>query len=81
MFPYTITYFSRGAWVAQLVKHPALDLGSGHDHMFCEFEPSVRIPAGLYADSTETAWDSLFLPLSLSLPYLCACALFLSLNK
>ena len=22
---------SRGAWVAQLVKHPALDFGSGHD--------------------------------------------------
>ena len=33
-----ITVF-RGTWVAQLVKHPALDFGSGHDLMVGEIEP------------------------------------------
>ena len=41
--------------MAQTVKHPALDFGSGHDLTVCEFEPHV----GLCADSVEPAWDSL----------------------
>ena len=41
----------------------ASDFGSGHDLMVCGFKPHVR----LYADSTEPAWDSLSLSLSLSL--------------
>ena len=42
-----------GAWVAQSVRHLALDFGSGHDLMVHEIEPQVR-----------SAWDSL----STSLP-------------
>ena len=41
--------------MAQLVKYPILDLGSGHDLMVREIEPSVRLPAGYM----EPAWDSL----------------------
>ena len=40
-------------WVAQLVKHPTPDFGSGHDLMVCEIEPYTE------AVSTEPAWDSL----------------------
>ena len=36
-----------GAWMAQLVKHPTLDFGSGHDLRVCEIDPCI----GLYADS------------------------------
>ena len=32
-----------GAWVAQLVEHLTLDVGSGHDLMVREFEPHVRL--------------------------------------
>ena len=46
--------------MAQPVKCPTLDLGSGHDLMVREFELCVR----LCADSAEPAWDSLFLSLS-----------------
>ena len=53
--------------MAQSVKHPTLDLGSGHDLTVCEFEPHV----GLCADNTEPVSDfvspSLCLSLSLSL--------------
>ena len=49
--------------MAQLVKCPTLDFGSGHDLMVSKFEPHVK----LYTDSAEPAWDSLFLPLSLPL--------------
>ena len=45
----------RGAWVAQSVKRPTLDFGSGHDLVVHEFEPHV----GLWADSVEPAWDAL----------------------
>ena len=45
----------KGAWVAQLVTHPTLDFGSGHDFVVHGFEPCVR----LCADSTEPAWDPL----------------------
>ena len=45
---------SEGTWVAQLVKHPTLDLGSGHDLMVHGIKPHVR----LCAASMEPAWDS-----------------------
>ena len=66
----------RGAWVAPSVKPPTLDFGSGDDLTVCvcAFEPRVR----LCADSSEPAWDSHFLPLSL--PLLCSRALSLSLK-
>ena len=32
-----------GAWVAQLVKRPTLDFGSGHDLMIPEIEPLLGI--------------------------------------
>ena len=41
--------------MAQLVKCPTLDLGSGPNLTVCEFDPCVR----LCADSVERAWDSL----------------------
>ena len=34
---------SGGAWVAQLVKRPTVDLGSGHDLTVDEFEPHVGL--------------------------------------
>ena len=40
--------------MAQLLKYPALDLGSGHDLKVHAFKPRM----GLYTDSAETAWDS-----------------------
>ena len=39
----------RGAWVAQWVERPTLDLSSGHDLTVRGFEPRV----GLCADSSE----------------------------
>ena len=54
-----------GTWgEAQLVKCLAIGFGSGHDFLVCGFEPQV----GLHADSTEPAWDSLSLSLSLFAP-------------
>ena len=44
-----------GAWVAQLVKHPTLDFGSGHDLTVFGFKPHVRLCTG----SREPAWNSL----------------------
>ena len=39
-----ITYsLSWGTWMAQKVKHPTLDFGSGHDLSVCEFEPCARL--------------------------------------
>ena len=52
----------RGAWVAQSVEHPTVDLGSGHDLTACGFEPHIR----LCVDSMEPAWDSLLLSLPLT---------------
>ena len=51
---------SSGAWVVQSVKHQTLHLGSGHDVAVRGFEPRI----GLCTDSTEAAWDSLSLSLS-----------------
>ena len=50
----------RTAWVAQSVKRPTLDFGSGHDLTVREIQPRV----GLCADSVKAAWDSLSLSLS-----------------
>ena len=66
---------SQGAWVTQSVKHPTLDLGSGHDLTVCEFEPCVRHRA----DSVKPAWDSLSLPSLLSFSFSFS-FLFLSLS-
>ena len=55
---------SRGTCVAQLVKCPTLGFGSGHDLRVCEFKPHT----GLHTDSSEPAWDSFSLLLSLPLP-------------
>ena len=44
--------------MAQSVKCPTLNFGSGRDVVIWEFEPGVRLP-----DSTEPAWDSPSLPL------------------
>ena len=67
-----LVYFG-GARVAQLVKHPTLDFGSGHDLTVHEFEPHVKFCTG----SAEPAWDSLS-PFFLSLSLL---ALSLKINK
>ena len=50
--------------MAQSVKGPTLDFGSGHDLRVPEFKPRV----GLCADSVEPAWDSLSPSLSLPTP-------------
>ena len=41
--------------MAQWVKHPTVDFGSGHDLTVREFKPHI----GLCADRAESAWDSL----------------------
>ena len=56
-----------GAWVAPSVRHPTLD----HDVTVPEFESRVS----LCADSSEPAWDSLSLPLSLPLLHLLSLSL------
>ena len=45
--------------MAQSVKCPTLDFGSGHDLTIREFEPHSRV----CTDSTEPAWDSVSLSL------------------
>ena len=37
----------RGAWVAQSVKHPTLDLGSGHDLMVLRSRPASSSALGV----------------------------------
>ena len=62
--------------MAQWVKHPTLELGSGHDLMVHGFQPHI----GLCDDSMEPAWDSL--SPSLSAPPLLTLSLSLSkINK
>ena len=46
-----------GAWVAQLVKCPTLDFGSGHDLTVCGIEPYVC----LHTDDARSTSDSLSL--------------------
>ena len=60
--------------MAQLVKHPPLGFGSGHDLMVCEFEPRV----GLCAHNVDPAWDSQSLRLSLCHVKVISLILFLS---
>ena len=50
--------------MAQSVKHPTLDFGSGHDLAVCGFGPHV----GLCTGNAEPAWDFLSPSLSLLLP-------------
>ena len=62
-------YF-KGAWLAQLVKSPTLDFGSGHELVVRGTEPAVGLfedSTELFADSTEPAWDSLSLSAPLPL--------------
>ena len=62
----------RGAWVAQLVKHPPLDFSSGYNFTGLWFQVPRR---ALRTDREESAWDSLSLPLPLSF------SLSLKINK
>ena len=64
----------RGAWLAQSIKHPTLDFGSGQDLTIRELEPH----AGLCTDSMEPVWDSL--SLTAPPPFTHGHALFLSQN-
>ena len=62
-----------GTWVAQLVKGPTLDFGSGHDLMFVSLSPVLG--------SVLTVWSLLGI-LSLSLSLFLPCSLSLSrINK
>ena len=76
--------FVWGTWVVQSGEHPTLDFGSGRDLAVCGIERHTLPPplAGLYADSTEPAWDSLSRSLS-ALPHSCTLlrARSLSLSK
>ena len=36
-------HLNRGSWVAQLVKRPALDFGSGYDLLVCEFQLRIGL--------------------------------------
>ena len=65
----------QGAWVAQSVKRPTLDLGSGYDLLVHGIEPHIKF----YADSVEPVRDSLSPSLSLPLPRLYI--LSLKINK
>ena len=62
--------------MAQLVKLPTLDLGSGHDLSVALFKPHI----GLYAVSAEPSWDSLSTSPSASLQLTCVLSLSLSLK-
>ena len=44
--------------MAELVKHPTLDFGSGHDLTVRGIKPHV----GLHVDSMDPTWDSLSAP-------------------
>ena len=62
--------------MAQSVKHPALDLGSGHDLTVREF----GLHLGLRADGAEAAWDSVFPSLCPSPTCVCSLSLALSVS-
>ena len=61
--------------MAQSVNRLTLDFGSGHDVTVPETEPRV----GLCAESTEPAWDSQSVSLSLPVPH--SLSLTLSQNE
>ena len=67
---------SWGTWVAQSVKWPTLDFGSGNESHSCETEPQV----GSVLDVVP-AWDSLSPSLSLPLPCLFSPPLSFKINK
>ena len=52
----------KDTWVAQVVKCPPLEFGSGHDFTVHQYKPHLR----LCADNVEPARDCLSLPLPLS---------------
>ena len=54
----------RGNWVAQSVKHPTPDLGSGHDLMVSDSEPQT-----FSVLTVQSLLGILSLPLSLPLPH------------
>ena len=64
----------RGAWLAQSLKQPTLDFGSGRDLTVREFEPHI----GLCAHSVSLL-GILCLPVSLPLP--ASLSLALKMNK
>ena len=64
-----------GAWVAQSVKRPTLDFGSGHDLMVADIKPALGS-----ALKALSLLGILPLPLSLPLLYLHTNALSLSLS-
>ena len=76
-FIYGAVNKERGAWVAQLVKHPTLGLGSGHDLTVHKVKHRVK----LCADSVEPAWDSPSLSLCPSPAGVPALTLSLSLSQ
>ena len=63
--------------MAQLVPCPTLDLHLGHELIVRGFEPQV----GLYADSSEPAWDSFFPSLSAPPLLMLSLSLSLKINK
>ena len=65
-----------GAWVAQAVKCPTHDFGSGYNSTV-RIKPHIE----LCADSGEPSWDPLSISLSLSAPPSLMCAHVLSQNK
>ena len=69
----------RGAWMAQLVKRPTLDFGSGHDSAVVGIKPHIR----LCTESVEPAWDSVSpsLPAPPLLMHASSFSLSLSINK
>ena len=71
----TLKYLLWGAWVAQLVKHPTLDFGSGHDLIVHGIESYIGLCTDLMA------WAYLGFSLSLSLPFPASMSLFLALSK
>ena len=62
--------------MAQSVKRPILDFGSGHDLTVREFKPCI----GLGTDDAKPAWDSLPPSPFLSAPPLLTCGLRGSLS-
>ena len=64
--------YYRDTRVAQSVKGPTLDFGSGHDYTVHGIEPHIK----LCANSAEPAWDSL----SPSAPLPCSFSVSLSLK-
>jgi len=63
-----------GTWVAQLIRHPILDFGSGHDLRVVRLSPGARL---------HTQWGLLRI-FSLPLPFcplMCSLSLSRKINK